>query len=550
MTQRSDLDDVFLLEEWETWYTFSTYLKSSSYDLEKLAREVVENEISDCAILSSGKTFCRGAKEVIEGLTLLEVSGDKEEASITFEHEYKEDPLLTSYASESWYAGSQFLYAQERQVAYIDDFPALHVRAFLRPFIFTKKEERITSVYPVIVFYQTGVLTIEFRIIGPDDPIAIQEFIKNFINIYQCDYDHVFVPVALGTLSPTAFSIYEDKRGGILSRRKIVKNREKNKSAYSQLSSVINSGDFEFEMAPLAKAGSRETFTSVAQTLFMVIGYLVSKPSRDAEYILRGIPTLPEVGNYWSGRPHVHIIRHSDQKDTASENEASHKNSFGQMLARSYDGSKDFSAFVPTDSRAFSDFASYITSAVTLWIWSKNGIQQQMPSPDPNRGYFIYERQVQVEVLEYGFMLYKSLANRSQELRDYADVIAARRALADLKTKMLEASSYGEVRDLLNNGWKRMNLSSIETQISENLSILESEIKFIESKRTNSFRALLTVLGLVVSTSFSTSIVSPAWRAVDLWIPADANLAELYFIAISAIVMGTVITLLKRIVYN
>jgi hypothetical protein len=550
MTQGLNSDDTFLLEEWETWYTFSTYLKSSSYDLEKLAREVVENEISDCAILSDGKTFCRGAEEIIEGVTLLKVSGDKKEASITFEHEYKEDPLLTSYASESWYAGSQFLYAQERQVAYIDDFPALHVRAFLRPFIFTKEEERITSVYPVIVFYKTGVLTIEFRIIGPDDPIEIQAFIKNFINIYQCDYDYVFVPVALGTLAPTASFIYEDKRSGILSRRKIVKNREKKKSAYSQLSAVINSGDFEFEMAPLAKAGSSETFTSVAQTLFMVIGYLVSKPSGDAEYILRGIPTLPEMGNYWSGRPHVHIIRHSDQKDTALENEASHKNSFGQMLARSYDSSQDFSAFVPTNSRAFSDFASYITSAVTLWIWSKNGIQQQMPSPDPNRGYFIYERQVQVEVLEYGFMLYKSLANRSQELRDYADVIAARRDLADLKTKMLEASSYGEVRDLLNNGWKQMNLSSIETQISENLSILESEIKFIESKQTNSFRALLTVLGLIISTSFSTSIVSPAWKALNLWIPTDANLAELYFISISAITMGSVITLLKRIIYN
>ena len=549
MTERQK-EDSFVLEEWETWYTFSTYLDSSSYDLEKLAREIVGSELSDCAILSSGRTFCRSVEGVISGVTLVEVSGDKKEASITFKHEYKEAPHLTPYARESYYAGSQFLYAQERQVAYIDDFPAPHIRAFLRPFEFIKQEERRTSVYPILVFYSTGVLTIEFRIIGPSKPIDVKDFITNFINVYQCDYDCVLTPVALGTLAPVASCIYENQEGSLLNRRKIVKNRKRNQAAYAQLSRMVSFGDFEFKMAPLTKSTGSETFTSVAQTLFAVVGYLASKPSSDIKYLLEGIPMLPSIGKYWSGRPHVHIIRHSNQQDTSAENEAQHKNSFGQMLARSHDRDKDFSSFVPENSRAFSDFSAYITPAVTLWVWAKNGLSQQIPSPDPNRGYFIYEHQVQAEVLEYGFMLYKSLANKSKELKDYADIISIRKNLADLKIKMLEASSYGEVRNLLNKGWGRMNLPVIEAQISENLTILESEIKFLESKRTDNFRALLTTLGLIISASFSTSIVNPAWKALDFWLPTDANLAELYLVFISAILIMALIALLKRITYS
>jgi hypothetical protein len=68
---------------------------------------------------------------------------------------------------------------------------------------------------------------------------------------------------------------------------------------------------------------------------------------------------------------------------------------------------------------------------------------------------------------------------------------------------MIETTPYDEVRDLLSKGWKQMNLEEMQSQISENLSILESEIKFIESKQGDNFRVFLTILRLIASASFA-----------------------------------------------
>jgi hypothetical protein len=162
----------------------------------------------------------------------------------------------------------------------------------------------------------------------------------------------------------------------------------------------------------------------------------------------------------------------------------------------------------------------------------------------------IYEHQVQVELLEYGFILYKSLIEKSKTLKEYSDILAIRRDLAELKSKMIETTPYGEVRDLLSKGWEQMNLEAMQSQISENLSILESEIKFIESRQGDNFRVFLTILGLIASASFAKSIVSPFWKALSLWLPSNENWAELFLVGISAMLIIFIVLFLKRFIYR
>jgi hypothetical protein len=122
--------------------------------------------------------------------------------------------------------------------------------------------------------------------------------------------------------------------------------------------------------------------------------------------------------------------------------------------------------------------------------------------------------------------------------------------LVDLKSKMLETTPYGEVRDLLSKGWEQMNLEAIQSQISENLSILESEIKLIESKQSDNFRIFLTVFGLIFSASSAKSVVNPFWKALDLWLPPNGNWADLLLVGISAMLVIFFVVLLRRFVYR
>ena len=108
-------------------------------------------------------------------------------------------------------------------------------------------------------------------------------------------------------------------------------------------------------------------------------------------------------------------------------------NAFRQILARVTKVNCDTSIDLPPNSRKFQDYAAYITHASSLWVWSKSGLETQKAIKDVNRGNFVYEHQVQVELLEYGFILNKSLAEKSQSLKAFSDILLLRKELASLK---------------------------------------------------------------------------------------------------------------------
>ncbi|MCP9837550.1 hypothetical protein KBY84_08580 [Cyanobium sp. N.Huapi 1H5] len=542
--------DSFCLEEWEIWYTFSTYLKASINNLEAAAELLVESEIADCCITSSGETHCRTDNGVVSGKTILELSGDLKKVSAEFKGNSAEVAGFTGYAHEAWLIGIQFLYGEARQISQGRELPTPHLRAFLQPISLVKEEVRISRLYPVIVLYQSGVLLVELRMIAPNNSVEISDFIRDYVNIQQYDYDFAIVPTAISAFAPEAYHYYSNLKANIFQRLDLLQKKRKQKSALQALSRSVESDDFEFKVAPLFSTEGKETITSIAQTLFTIVGFIAKCPISSIGFLIEGVPKLPEIGEYWIGRPHIHLIRHSNQLESSSENEELNKNFFGQILARVPEGNSDFSVYLPLDSRRSEDYAAYITSAATLWVWSKSGLESQEQLVNINRGHLIYEHQVQVELLEYGFILYKSLVEKSKELNEYPAILAIRRDLSELKSKMIETTPYGEVRDLLSKGWEQMNLEAMQSQISENLSILENELKFIESKQGDNFRVYLTILGLIASASFAKSIVSPFWNALSLWLPSNENWAELFLAGVSAMLIILIVLFLKLFIYR
>jgi hypothetical protein len=59
------------LEEWELWYTFSTYFTDITVDLETAGELFVKAGIAECCIASSGQTFCKSENGFVSGTTLL-----------------------------------------------------------------------------------------------------------------------------------------------------------------------------------------------------------------------------------------------------------------------------------------------------------------------------------------------------------------------------------------------------------------------------------------------------------------------------------------------
>jgi hypothetical protein len=546
----------FFIEEWEVWHSYSTYMKNHVENIEKVAELLVDLEISDCSVISNGETFCRTSDGVAIGRTTIELSGDFKEASVKFNsHGTKEDDL-TSYAKESWLTCSRFLHGEARQFSPVNELTTIHLRSILRPIRLIKNEEAIVNIYPVLVLYTSGVLIIEFRTLSPSGPINIDDFITNHVNMYQYNYDYAFVSPNIGVLALEADQAYSSPMTNFIERLARAKDKRNYKRIFEMRAEKINFGDFDFEMIPLSMEEGGENITSLATALFKMVGLLIEKPTSDATFLFKGIPGLPEMAKYYIGRPHVHIIRHSDQQDKASANEDLHKESFGRILARIPETPGEFSKLLPSSSRKLNDLSAYIMPGMTLWIWSKKGLEEQEKSIDINSGDLIYERQVQVELLEYGFMLHKIMVEKSSKLKNCPEILATRRDLVNLKSKMVQATPYGEVRDLLAKGWEAMNLAVLQTQISDNLSILESEMKIIESKKSDDFRLFITIFGLIGSAAFAKSIVLPLWKVFYWWLPFDSHVPfyedknDLFLIFVSSLFIIFLSIGLKKLTYK
>jgi len=301
-------------------------------------------------------------------------------------------------------------------------------------------------------------------------------------------------------------------------------------------------GDFIFDLAPLSSSeeeGYWERLSSFALTTFYTVAFIIAGPRLNLRFLLRGQRAIPVIGNYWSGRPHIYLTRFDDQRETARENEEAHGVAFGSILSRVSISNPELALrYLPKDSRSFPDYSAFITSAATLWVWSLSGLRQQEPWADPNRGHLIYEHQATAEILEYGYMIHRSLLEWINCCYKADEVLLSHRALLELDQGLGEVSHFGEIRELLNNGWRELGLETLKGRIKEALSIREAETILAERRVTERIGRTLSILfGLVAVPSLADKVLRPLWELLGLYRP----LSDAFFLTIlNAISFGFV----------
>jgi len=383
------------------------------------------------------------------------------------------------------------------------------------------------SLYPILIVYESGVLIIEFRTIGTDSVTSLADFIAHDVNLFRYKFDRVQVTPGLSALATRAY--YQSAHKWSFIRRVLIAWLQgMHDWAVRQRTETQADEDFSFELAPLS-GSERDDLKSIAMTVFHTTAFIISHPRVGLAFLLWGQPPAPSLGEFWSGRPHIHVVRFREQCKTASENEVRHGSDFGRILNRVkvpiLDDTEARRA-LPKDGRLFQDYSAYVTSACSLWVWSMDGLSMQEAWMDPNRGNLIYERQVLAELLEYGYMLHRSLYHRVEKFSTTAEVISVRREILRLRRRMQEASYSGEIRELLENGWKELGLPDLITEIDAGLRLRESETRSIEALRSTRVGwALTVVFGFVAVPALADQVVKPIWKLTPFHQFADPSLA-------------------------
>jgi hypothetical protein len=538
------------IEEWEIWHTYSTYLESTTIDLLDTGRRLVASGIAECAMLRDGRTFWRSNGMVSTGSTAVQENSSRTPFTFRLDRDEGCAEGPSGFALEAWAQCAYFLIGERRMLGKDTALPSPYLRAYLGKCIVTYASSEDggsrLSLYPVLLVYASGVVIVEFRMIGPDIMTKLDDFITTGVNLFTRPFESVEVNPGLAAFATRAY-YQSNRRWSVINRFQLMRLQAGHDLAVRQKTRKDSDEDFSFDLAPLSGSES-DYLKSIAMTIIRTTAFIAAGPRMGLGFILWGQISSLEVGEFWSGRPHIHLVRFRGQCGTASENEVRHGSDFVRILAR-VSALDEITArrALPKDARLFQDYSAYITSASSLWVWSLDGLSAQEPWMDRNRGNLIYERQVLAELLEYGYMLHRSLYHRVDRFDTTAKVVAVRREILRLRRNMREASHSGEIRELLDNGWKALGLSDLVSDIDDGLRLRESETRTSDAMRTARIGWVLTVIfGLVAVPALADQVIQPIWKLTPLPQFSDSSLNSIVSdgIAVLIVILFLWVTLL------
>jgi hypothetical protein len=540
------------LREWEVWHTFSTFFNEPIKDLDKVARNLVLSGLFESAFLDDGKYFFHDGKNIISGKA--EIRLEPERTSAIFELSEK---LPDNFSGETILESIYFRFAEIRHFGENNNFPPKYIRGHLGECrLITEKYTYV--IYPTVKLYENGVLLVELRNIHPNVDIVTEDFVDQFSNLYKIKFQNMLVPPSLHVNGQHAFSATDKSiwkiflpAGTWLIDREI-------KKYLKEKTVQFNDGEFNFSYIPLWDMNSSEDDTSqpnyfsiddLVGAIFQAVSLASAGLRTGYTLLFRGQNRPNSLSGYWSEHTNIHITKFIGQLNKAQQNESKFKDEFGWIMAGIYKKDKGLGVrYLPKNARHYGDYGVYVASNKTLWVWSKDGLNQQKEWEVPNRGHIIYFNQALCEMLDYGYALHQQIFRSVGNLDRSDDAINAKYNLGHLETVMRQPAVYGEISDLLESGWKDMGVQDIRKAISEILELKQIQASTQEQRQTFRWQTILTMtFGFLAIPEVASNFIKPLWNLSKLPRPQDIDSANLSDISIAFVFVCLLILIFLRI---
>jgi hypothetical protein len=562
-----------MLNDWDIWHTYATYFTRPIHDLDRAARLLITSGVAECVVLRDGHFYWRSEDRLQAGFSSVHLHPSRKLAT------YMIIPQLPAgFAGEVLGQALYFRFAEKRLFGEEGQLPPPYVRAYMGECRLISRSDLFT-VYPIVMLYESGTILVEMRMIAPNKAITHTEFIEHHVNLFQWAIEEMWAPPGLVDLAGRTHSEWSDRSPPFWRRPYLVMGNRRWKRSVRQYTKEFGSGDFQFELAPLFSSGTMKgvaahdapnsnsllhqdviggkreaqpdtalsenagealTCTDLAHAVILAVTFAISAPRTGMPLLFFGQRRLMPLGNFWSARPHIHLLQHEEQQETAQHNEEQHGGHFGCILARAPEMDLNRGRdHLTENARPFADFGAYTAPQATLWVWARQGLEAMEEWSDPNRGHLIYENQVKCELLDYGYMLHQQLAELAISLPTSDHVLRTRRELIRLAMHLRGAGHSGEIRELFERGWQAMGLDHLRSKVEALLAVREAETTVAEARKTNRWSALLTLaFGMITVPTLATEFIKPLWDYGGLWQPGDQNLAHLFRLGIAFVLVG------------
>jgi hypothetical protein len=159
----------------------------------------------------------------------------------------------------------------------------------------------------------------------------------------------------------------------------------------------------------------------------------------------------------------------------------------------------------------------------------------------------VFEHQAKVELLEYGYMLHRRIADRVTDNSLSADrvapaLLAAQRDLADFEWALQDTGRYGEVREQLEAGLTAYGVPKLRERVAGVLRVRQEAALYYGGLAAGRWAAFLgLVAGVLAVPPLADAIVRPAWQLLGLPRPAGP---DSFALLVSVVALGLVTVLL------
>jgi hypothetical protein len=522
------------IQEWEVWHTYATFFNDKIPDLNKVAKLLVKNRIAELVVHSDGDFYWSSKDEIRQGVMEFESPEFINRNKAHFKPKNGKSLDYGAFVKECLFIAARMKFGNNRLFGDDITFMEPNLQIFSGLCKLVNKESKFeVNCYPIMTLFSTGILVVSLRVIGPTNGIRLEDFIKYGENLFMLSFDEAKCPPGFGIWAPTAYYLSHFSTFTFVKRFMMNVLYEHHKIEFEKTKTREKIGDFEFDLAALTRGDEKESLSGLARTIFGLIGLFINVGAKHP--IWNYSKKQNEQGDFWKGRPNVYIIRHSNQAASAKDNFEQNKDDFIKILAQGQDiNEKNKEVFAAEDLRYFNDYNVFITSVITLTIWSKEGATADAEFADANHGHLIYEKHVLAEILEYGHILYRAIIDRLLRQYDSENVFSMKKDLAKLKYKMNNLGPFGEIWEMLKTGWKEYGIENLQNYLDKLTEIQSSYIDWKDNKESAIRDRILTIaLGVLAAPSIADAIIIPLWKYLKFWMPKNEMLQNPFITTIT-----------------
>lgn len=450
------MEKTMKLTEWNIWHSHSSFFIEDNYELEDVAYNLVKSDLCPLVFSQDLKVLWKEEGEV------------KEEYIEILDYErfqVKVPKISNEYLLEGLWEFLKMSHAESNllKAKYLNSFS--FIRCFMNPCRF-KSGQRPVILYPQIKLYNNGTFNISLRQISPTFEYPVESFIENEVNIFTNKIDEMEMAPEIMKLSNRFYFheySFKFKLYNLFKKNAIFENMDK---AIEENTQHVKEGSFSFYFTKAIQ--EKYEFDDLFQYFRFALLYVINTNKKGKFSFFSKLNY--NFGYYWILRPCVYITDFLNQPYRSIKIPEDFGIHLGKIMARKTQPFyMDFTKFLGKNLREFEDYCLYMNNALTLWVFSKSGVDYNKKN-DPNMS-LIYEKQVQVECIDHLNISLKRMSEISSNFYlSYESVLNNQIKQDNLEEFFMEdISNFGEINNIFEYASNELNWDKLRELIKNKL---------------------------------------------------------------------------------